>query len=497
MSQCKRATDIYIFAMLFAFPLFAGFQGYAQITASKFFFLLTVTILWIVSLIVFSVRDGGTLRPVLPMHPTELAAILFAAICIASALFSPWLPATLLGAGRWDGLTSILLYVLIFLGARRFGRLRTAHLYAIGASICLQAVVAALQLLDLNPLALFPDGLRWSDAGTLYSGEFLGTIGNVDLLSAYLSLMLPLLIGAYLLRKKRWHLLIPVFFGVLLLLYAGTAAGPLSLLLGTLLAAPFLIDRRDRLRRFFVLLAVTLVSAALYRLLPMENGKCAVHYSLTFLFLLLSGMLCGVVAYLLYLRRDLRDVDPKIYRRGILLAELLLILTAVVLVYLWPGESGVMYELRCVLHGDVRESFGSSRIRIWLDTLALLPERPLLGGGPGTLALRLEIEFERFVPETGKTLRSFADNAHNVYLGCMADTGVLGLLSYLTLIACTCIESFKKRTAHGYMILYGLISAWIADIFGLGLCLTAPMLWLIWGLSGATGPERPDAPGES
>ena len=33
-----RAADAYIYLLLFVFPLFTGFHGYAKITASKFVF---------------------------------------------------------------------------------------------------------------------------------------------------------------------------------------------------------------------------------------------------------------------------------------------------------------------------------------------------------------------------------------------------------------------------------------------------------------------------
>ncbi|MBR4157320.1 MAG: hypothetical protein IKR07_00235, partial [Oscillospiraceae bacterium] len=104
-----------------------------------------------------------------------------------------------------------------------------------------------------------------------------------------------------------------------------------------------------------------------------------------------------------------------------------------------------------------------------------------------------KIDFERYVPETGQTLRSFVDNAHNVYLGYLADTGSLGLAAYLALIVSSAVEILRRRSEPLRLVLgFALLCGWIADLFGLGLCLTAPMLWLIWGLSLSTG--RRDVP---
>ena len=83
------------------------------------------------------------------------------------------------------------------------------------------------------------------------------------------------------------------------------------------------------------------------------------------------------------------------------------------------------------------------------------------------------------------------DNAHSVYLGLLADTGAAGLLAYLALIVCNAIETIKNRSDKvGLVVGAALVCGWIYDLFGLGLCLTAPILWLLWGL--ATG--RRDAP---
>ena len=496
MTIRQKLTDAYIFVMLLAFPLFPGFHGYARITDAKFFFFSAATLLWLASLVVFSCFDRGAPALRQALRPPEIAALAFAAVCVLSALLSPFFPATLLGTGRRDGLVTLLLYVLVFLGARRFGRLRTAHLYAVGAALLLQAAVVLPQLLDKNPLGLFPGELRWSDAGERYSGAFLGTIGNVDLLADYLSLAIPLLFAAYVVRARHWPLLIPAAIGVLLLLCAGTAAGAVSLLLGALIAAPLLITGRERLKRGLVAAAAALLPVAVYGAVGFHGGGIVLQADGAGLPFLFAALLSAAAALLLHRRRACAVRPRKVYLAGILCAESLAILAALIALYHWPGETGTLHELRCVLHGQVDESFGSSRIRIWRETLALFPERPILGGGPGTLARRMQIEFERYVPETGVTLKSFVDNAHSVYLGFLADTGAAGLLAYLALILCSAIEVFKNRSDAVVLVIgAALLCGWIFDLFGLGLCLTAPILWLLWGLAGAK--ERRDAPAGS
>ena len=47
----ERITDVYLITMLLLFPLFFGFSGYTEITASKFVFLLAATGLWLAALL--------------------------------------------------------------------------------------------------------------------------------------------------------------------------------------------------------------------------------------------------------------------------------------------------------------------------------------------------------------------------------------------------------------------------------------------------------------
>jgi len=150
-------------------------------------------------------------------------------------------------------------------------------------------------------------------------------------------------------------------------------------------------------------------------------------------------------------------------------------------VYDAPAEgSGTIWELSRVLHGDIRDAFGSSRVRIWRETLALVPEHLLLGGGPDTLSLRLDISFSRYVESSGVTLTAVIDNAHNVYLGLLADTGLLGLAGYLAAMVCSLFAA-RRRTGRIPLIL-ALLCCWIQDLFGLGLPITTPLMWVLWGL---------------
>lgn len=412
-------TDKYIMLMLLVFPLWTGFKGYASLTFWKFIFFAAATGLWLLLLAVSLLVGRRSLtRPPL----CRICALAFMGAAALSAVLSPYGSATIIGASRYDGLVTLLLYGCIFLGVSAFARPKKEYIYALAVSSLLCCAVAALQLMRVNALGLFPEGYDYYDAGVYYSGAFLGTIGNVDVLAAYFSLCIPLFIAVPVMSGERRDLLlfIPAAACLAILLVSGVASGALALVFAVLVGAPYLASARGgrRLSRALALCSVLAVAA----------GLCVVYFR--------------------------------------------------------PGSSGTLGELSQMLHGNIEDSFGSSRVLIWRETLSLVGERPLLGGGPDTLSLRTSLGFSRYVEASGVTLSSRVDNAHNEFLGYLVNIGALGLAAYLSVVVCSLVRVIKKRRADPLIPALGcaLVCYLAQSFFGLGLCLVVPILWIIMGL---------------
>jgi hypothetical protein len=213
---------------------------------------------------------------------------------------------------------TLLQYGGILLGVSEFGRPRMAYVYALALSSTICCLVALLQLRGGNPLGLFPGDFTYFDAGYKYSGAFLGTIGNTDVLAAFLCLGIPLFIGAAALSRNRRDVLLlaPAALCLYVLFRSGVSSGMLALGAAALVSAPCLVSARfGRQRLTRIAWAVSAAVAA-------------------------AGLLA---------------------------------------VWFWRGTSGTVYELSQVLHGHMEGAFGSSRILIWRDALGIAGQRPLLG----------------------------------------------------------------------------------------------------------------------
>lgn len=477
----ERITDAYLAVMLFVFPLFPGFEGYANITFSKYVFLLAATGLWLAALLVTALkaRRGTGTR----FGFAQYAALSFLGASALSWLCSPWRAESLIGSGRFDGLAITLCYVLIFLGVSLYTRPKLLHAGAFAAGIGLCSAIGVFQLFGVDFLRLFPAGYSYYDAGILYSGAYLGTIGNTNILDAALCAALPLFAGLYICDKGRLFLL-PLIPGCFVLARAGGSGAVLAFTVCALAAAPLLLTGLSRLRRGLrcASLIVAVVAAALAYQPNYVNRVLTARFALTPAAIAAGAASCIPLALSMLRPGDFAP-SKRALRRFFLALDAVLAAGGAALLYFGPWESGTLYELSRVLHGEFSDEFGSSRLLIWRETVALVPERPLLGGGPGTLAARLEIEFSRYVPETGATLTSFVDNAHSVYLGYLVNCGVLGLLAYLALLFASARAALQKRKAPmTAAIALGALCAAVHGLFGLGLFLSEPFFWILLGL---------------
>ncbi len=430
LKTARWLTDKYILAMLGVFPLYVGFQehAYTGITGAKHDFFVYVTGAWLAALAVLLVLAAIRREKMsFGPRPAHYSLALFLLIGGLSAAASEYgLEICLFGGNRYDGYFTTALYVGIFFGVSAFAAPRRRYAWAIGLSAAVCCVIAALQLGGLDPFHLYPEGLNYYDKYEALNAPFLGTIGNSGLVAAYLCLAAPMLI----------------VFAVL----------------------------SDRTEDTFLLLPGAL-SLGILALCDVDAGILAV-----------AG--CILVTVPMVLRNRKASCIAAGVSGGLTLAGLGGL-------YFWPGTSGTLWELSRVLHGELSDEFGSHRGQIWKAAWKLFLETPWLGSGPGTASERFDIHWSRYIEALGRERNVAVSNTHNVYLGYLVTTGIFGGLSYLAAAACSIATWFRRRNTGALYPALGsaLFCYMIQDFFGIGLCLTAPMLWVIWGLL-----ETPEGP---
>lgn len=208
MKTADKIRKIYIFLLLGIYPIFPGFHGYENISFEKTVFLFICTFALFLALVISPDRRDFLRKA----GSSEIAVFAFALTAILSFLRSDIDSRKLLIGQNYDGLFMLLLFALIFflLSGGSFNKNEIVGLLFVSSLSV--SLVCILQILGFNPLRLYPDGASFAGRGTEYSGVYLGTFGNQNLLSAYFSLLSPLFIWEILYSKstKRLWLILPL-----------------------------------------------------------------------------------------------------------------------------------------------------------------------------------------------------------------------------------------------------------------------------------------------
>lgn len=426
----SKLTDAYLAMLLGVYLVYPGFGGYQSITAQKWqmYHVLTgayvfLTVLLSAELLIVGGKDIKLLREGKGNLGLPQKLVLgYLAVTAASTLLSDYQNVAVWGSARCEGLLTIALYCLSFLLVSIFAHPKQWMLWLFAAAVSVNCVLAMIQFTGRNPLYLYPEGMSYYDAYTRYSGEFLGTVGNVDILSAVLSLSIPAFAAAIFRMKgrARFLLLLPLTLSLAVLAKAFVAGGVLGVSGALLLSVPVLLNGRGRRRAWLAVAGILLVMA--------------------------------------------------------------------VSVYFLGGRmGGFLYEASELMHGRWNDDFGSGRLYIWRNVVELVPEHPLLGGGPDTLGLRTDAAFERFDETLGLLIHSAVDTAHNEYLNILINQGMLGLLAYLAVLVASAVRWLTRAQENVTTAVCGcaVLGYCIQAFFGISSPISTPYLWMALALLNA------------
>ncbi len=414
-----QITMAYVYAMLTVFLFFTGKNGYFSIVESKFSFYLLLTGLYLLSMLigmVFPRKKGGSGFPrgENKLRTAHLFMLLYMLVTWVSALFSHYWPYTFIGASRFEGALTLTLYGASFLLISFFGRADRSLLTVFAVSVSAFALICILQIFDLNPFLLYPQGYSFSSPEV--DGLFIGTIGNIDLVSAFVCICIPVLLIVIIRGhdNRRWLLMVPLAALMYVLWRIDVLAGYIGVGLG-----------------------------------------CTISLCVT---------------------APLGSKQKKIV--AVALIVLFVLLVAAIFLFDWSGNQ-LLYEMHEVMHGNFDDSFGSQRLFIWRNVWSHVPGRIITGHGPDTMLFDNFEYVAYYDAELGRYF-SYIDTAHNEYLNVIYHQGIIGLIAFLGILACAMIAWLRNQkddivsAALGGAVLCYSIQAF----FSFSMCLTAPFFWI-------------------
>lgn len=339
---------------------------------------------------------------------TRTAAVIYIILTLISALCSDYFPETIFGSGRHEGTLTIAIYGLTFIFVSRHYRPHLLHAAVFGASVIAFDIISLLQAAGMDPFGLYPDGLSWADRNVKYSGEFIGTIGNADLVSAFLCVAIPLtaVVGGHLV------------FGSLT---EGSRAVPVSILdeVGEIEKNinKKRVNKKLSISTGIICLTAAALSLVLLAVIKVTAGLLAMAF---------VCLIAAPVAAYIFLDSQKRKMIAA-YLAALVLAGC----AAGAFIYAETSLPGTAGELHEIMHGNIDDSFGTSRIYIYRNILERVPSHLLLGTGPDTIG-HMDIEpFQRYDAERGVMVTARIDTAHNEFLNVLACQGIAALCAYV------------------------------------------------------------------
>ncbi len=424
----EKITSLYLYCMITVFILWCGTGGYQDLQSAKYSIFLALCAGYIVAMFLCAVELTliGTLKVSKPaaffqqLSLTQKLVICYLIITWISAVTSAHFPDTIIGVSRNEGALTISIYCIVFLLVSTFGVIKKPMLYVFSATVTIFSLICILQLAGLNPFNLYPEGLTYMDAYTKYSGAYLGTIGNVDLVASFLCIAIPLLWIPILRLKdsRRWLLLIPLSMALFVLIRMSVMAGYVGIFIGTVICLPFVLPVSKRVRR---IVGIVIIIVALASLVTLR--------------------IC--------------DFDIEL-----------------------------LHQIHEILNGNIDASFGSGRIHIWKEVLQHVPSHILLGYGPDTMHYGALEAFTRYDAALDITIVSQIDTAHNEYLNVLYHQGILALVAYLSALVTTFIKFVRNSPGNGTISALGgaVICYLVQAFFGFSMCVVAPLFWITFAL---------------
>lgn len=491
-------TNIYIFMIIVLFPLMVDSTGFFHILECKWrYFVIICSLYLIICFLVFMffliVKKVNYFREI-KFTKTHFFAVLFLMVCFFSFLISPFRKEydLIVGVGRGEGLLVTSLYVLSFIFVSLLGKFNKKHILFFTISSIIFSSISILQFFGFNPLNMYQNGIG------IHNVSFLGTVGNIDFVSAIYCIFLTIACSAFIFlddeskKIKMMHLL-SILMGFMMIAIIDVASGKLAMLVVIGLILPFILLNNKRLSRFICIVGTIILSYCINLFLNPQYhydvGKVILKFNFSYIvfILFILSVILYFLAYLLYTTNYELKNKKRVIKIYYLLA-VIVIFAGLVFLYFYKFKNGMLYEVHELLHGNFDDDFGTYRIFLWKRTLSIIPEYFLFGSGCDTFAIRFMAKYTADIAALGEL--TINDTAANVYLTMFVNLGFFGLLTYLLFIFSQIKNGIKNMNSYSAILLITIICYLVQDFFNLSVVIVSPLFWVLMALHWLSINER-------
>lgn len=469
----------YLAVMLGIFPLYYQ-NNYVDIGTAKYLFFRLVTLVMLSYLIVAQICKYffEVKKEVIKFHLSVMDQIIliYAVTAIVSWGMSPFRVEGWIGSDGWYmGLLSQIMFVGIYFVMSRFGIDEKWPLWIIGCSSFIVFLLGYLNRFDIDPLGMY--------AGPDQKKGYLSVIGQANLYSNYVCMVLAFMMGIYIIvdwsRVKKGRS-IRVLLSVLLFLGfgSGITQSSDSFYLGmgvTFLFFLWFAMGDLVIWKKYVEIGILAVASAKFtgalqmifseRVLTLDPLSVLVTQSNEGWLILILAVLCYILtcwAEKRYIKKRLSGLYKIIcsFRIFFYMLIILVILSFPLMVWLVTtgkvfGSFGVLQESGYMVFD---QKWGNGRGAIWSYAVRIIQEYPffmkLFGCGPDAMIYyTLEYHMAELQASWDKVLG--VRNAHNEWLTAVVDYGIIGGTAYLGIFLTSLVRSVKNYKNRPVLLAMG------------------------------------------
>lgn len=483
-------TEIYIIVMVILFPLCVDSTGFFKILECKYRCFLVINAIYlsaiVITLLYYQLFRKENIFKDLRLHKIQWAIIAFLIINIISTFLSPFFKQynLFVGVGRGEGLINIALYCLSFLNITIFGEFKKRYILYFSISSIIVSFIAILQYIGFNPFYMYQDGI-----GT-HNVSFIGTIGNVDFVSAFYCIFLTISMAAFVflendkIYRKVIHL-ISIYMGFFIFEVLDVLSGTVAFGAILILTIPFIITNSKRLSKLLVVGVMILLgyitNIIINPVYYYDIGKLKLNFQINdiAIMLIIIALVFIGLAYILKKREFDLSKNKKVIKI-FYITMILCVIIGVAVIYFINFTDGFLYEIHQMLHGNFDDDFGTYRVFLWKRAISLVKDYPIIGTGADTFAIRFMEKYTQDVAELGEL--TINDTAANSYLTMLVNIGLMGVISYLIYISFQIINGIKKANQYSIIFLIAFICFIIQDFFNLWVVIVTPIFWVLMAI---------------
>ena len=459
MKLLNKITNMYLYLLFIIFVLSIDKTGYHDILNFKwniYVYTTAVYILIILIITMIKIINKSISIKEFKFNKVYIFALIYIFAMIISCVLSPYRNTNLyIGSARMEGLIVNTVYVISFIIISLTYKFNKKILYAVLFPSIIMGIIIIIQSMFFKT--------------TVCGGDYCySTIGNVDTVGLIYTMYITIAIMLFIFSKSinKVFLIISIIMSLIVMMIINVTSMYVTLFVIMLLIFPYICLASNYLFKFLLVLLLVVIICLIYHI--------------EYIYYLIPIVIVILLVILMCYKRKYNIVSKKNIIVGYTVLPILIIVM-IFGIYLINFKSGFLYEVHSILHGNLDDSFGTTRMFLWKRTIRMLDSKHILFGyGVDTFGIPFMNKYIGDLIKTGYV--SIQDSACNIYLTKLINIGVFGLSSFILFLGSVFMMIKKNKNTISICILVTILSYLIQGMFNIEVVIATPIFYALLSL---------------